>query len=243
MLKVIFYIVGLRFIMLKFEFEFLGVMFIMIIFIICLIIVWGFVFNNDIVRSSFGFLGLDYLGLGIVMLSSWVFIMMVIARIRYIKGIYGNLYINVIIFLLLILIFRFSSKDFIYFYVFFERSLIPIFIIILGWGYQPERVRAGFYMFFYTLTASLPLLVIFFFIFWIHGSTFMFMVPSYWGGVLMVYCLIFAFLLKLPLYIFHLWLPRAHVEAPVAGSMILAGVLLKLGGYGLIRVFPIIYFF
>jgi len=59
----------------------------------------------------------------------------------------------------------------------------------------------------------------------------------------MVYCLIFAFLLKLPLYIFHLWLPRAHVEAPVAGSMILAGVLLKLGGYGLIRVFPIIYFF
>jgi len=137
------------------------------------------VFNNDIVRSSFGFLGLDYLGLGIVMLSSWVFIMMVIARIRYIKGIYGNLYINVIIFLLLILIFRFSSKDFIYFYVFFERSLIPIFIIILGWGYQPERVRAGFYMFFYTLTASLPLLVIFFFIFWIHGSTFMFMVPSY----------------------------------------------------------------
>ncbi|RWS05998.1 NADH dehydrogenase subunit 4 (mitochondrion)-like protein, partial [Dinothrombium tinctorium] len=109
--------------------------------------------------------------------------------------------------------------------------LIPTLFLILGWGYQPERVQAGIYLLFYTLLASLPLLV----------------------GILFVYnylCSLCLFLLYgagpftgMPMFMVHLWLPRAHVEAPVSGSMILAGVLLKLGGYGLVRVFPLLYRF
>ena len=115
-------------------------------------------------------------------------------------------------------------------------------LFILGWGYQPERVQAGIYLLFYTLLASLPLLVGILFIYNSLGSLCLFLLcggNSLVGGLFYV-CIVFAFLVRMPMFIVHLWLPRAHVEAPVAGSMILAGVLLKLGGYGLLRVFPVL---
>ena len=115
----------------------------------------------------------------------------------------------------------------------------------MGWGYQPERVQAGIYLLFYTLLASLPLLVGILFIYNSLGSLCLFLPSgdhSLIGGLFYVF-MIFAFLVRMPMFIVHLRLPRAHVEAPVSGSIILAGVLLNLSGYGLLRVFPVLFKF
>jgi len=98
-------------------------------------------------------------------------------------------------------------------------------------------------MLFYTLFASLPLLVSLVSLYSLEGTLSISLASPLRGPsvVLSIWyiCTVFAFVVKLPMFLVHLWLPKAHVEAPVAGSMILAGVLLKLGGYGLIRVLPL----
>nr|AGH15606.1 NADH dehydrogenase subunit 4 [Mactra antiquata]AGH15618.1 NADH dehydrogenase subunit 4 [Mactra antiquata] len=126
------------------------------------------------------------------------------------------------------------------FYFFFEFSLIPTLWMILKWGYQPERLQAGMFLLMYTAGASLPLLMCLVFVLLVVGSdSFILMELSdtgYWFSRWLLVPVLLAFFVKLPIYGFHVWLPKAHVEAPLAGSMVLAGVLLKLGGFGLIRV-------
>jgi len=183
----------------------------------------------------------DLLSNNLIILTLWISAFIVIAsqKVFLIKN-KDYYFFFLIIILAIILVLRFSFSNFLLFYIIFEASLIPTLFIILGWGYQPERFQARFYLIIYTVSASLPLLISIIIIFNSSGSLSLF--SFYWGISISNQLInfwwlvtILAFLVKTPLYIVHLWLPKAHVEAPVAGSMILAGILLKLGSYGLFR--------
>lgn len=117
-------------------------------------------------------------------------------------------------------------------------------MLILGWGYQVERIRASFYLFIYTLVGSFPLLVVLLFLKIVGRRASWVFYCSYNLGEfnkrVVILVVFFSFFIKLPAYLFHLWLPKAHVEAPGFSSIILAAVLLKLRIYGLYRVFPVL---
>nr|YP_006073064.1 NADH dehydrogenase subunit 4 [Acetes chinensis]AEQ36598.1 NADH dehydrogenase subunit 4 [Acetes chinensis] len=186
----------------------------------------------------------DSLSSILILLSFWILALVVSASMKVLKdNNFPSSFLITNLFLLLFLLLTFGAADYLLFYISFEASLIPTLILILGWGYQPERIQAGIYMLFYTLFASLPLLLSLIVLYYSSGTLILNLVDSVSNYFFLDGCwyiiTVFAFIVKLPMFLFHLWLPKAHVEAPVAGSMILAGVLLKLGGYGLIRVLPL----
>lgn len=205
-------------------------------YILRFILIFIFIFKNKLYRGIRINLGDEYFSIWLIILRFWIIGLMVIRL-----GERGDYVIKLMIInrLILILLIFFLSLDLIVFYLIFEVSLIPTFFLILYWGRNPERLSASYYLILYILLISFPLLVYVFKIY-IRRNRFRFVIVveilgleviSFWG-----YIIIFiAFYIKIPIYFFHVWLPKAHVEAPVYGSIILAGVLLKMGRYGLIR--------
>jgi NADH-quinone oxidoreductase subunit M len=183
-------------------------------------------------------LGVDGISLWFVPLTAFITVIVVIAAWEVIES-RVNQYMGAFLVLSGLMIGVFSALDGLLFYVFFEATLIPMYIIIGVWG-GPNRVYAAFKFFLYTLAGSLLMLIALLYLYIQSGGSFDILtwhkLPlSGTAQTLLFFAFLAAFSVKVPMWPVHTWLPDAHVEAPTGGSVVLAAIMLKLGAYGFLR--------
>lgn len=181
--------------------------------------------------------GVDGLSLPLILLTSLLFLLSSIYSLRVKER--PTTYVVLMLMLQTASIGTFAALDALLFYVFFEVSLVSMYFMIVGWGYE-DRQRAGLMFFLYTLLGSLPLLLAILGLYLASGTFDMrswinFPPLTGFAGMLALIAMLFTFAVKIPAFPVHTWLPAAHVQAPTVGSVILAGVMLKFGAYGLVR--------
>ena len=219
-----------------------------VVFFLCCILLINFNCNfyyfQHVTTFSLNFELLNlYLSFGIDGLSLWFFILSSFLIFLCILFVWNEFlfkeYAIVLTVLNLLLLLVFSVLDVLFFYIFFEAILIPMYLMIGLWGSRERKVRAVYLFFFYTLIGSLCMLLGLLYIYNLTGTLNFEYLLTYKFTFEQQYWLWLAFFLsfasKIPLFPLHVWLPEAHVEAPTVGSVLLAGILLKLGVYGFLR--------
>ena len=189
---------------------------------------------NDFIKFK---LGIDGISILFIVLTTFITPICVISCINSVKERIKEFLIAILV-LETFMIGVFCSLDLVIFYLFFEAGLIPMFLIIGVWG-GPKRVYSAFKFFLFTLLGSVLMLVAIIVIYWLTGTTditqiYEIKIPKEYQNLLWL-AFFSSFAVKTPMWPVHTWLPDAHVEAPTAGSVILAAILLKMAGYGFLR--------
>lgn len=205
------------------------------LYIVCFILIFLIILNSNLILNLwvniYSVFSLDFYSFYLIILTIFIIGIILLINLKYLTVI-------LIYILIIILVLRFGTFNLLIFYFIFESRLIPIFLLIVFNGYSFERYEASLYIFFYTIISSIPFLIVLLDLL-VNNKTLMYFILEYkeielWRVLFIL--IIIVFLVKMPIFFVHIWLLKAHVEAPVFGSIILARVLLKLGRYGILRI-------